>query len=330
MHTPRIAAVLVLALASLMPLRAADLDPYLPEDTENYLSINVRQIVDSPLFQKQLLVPLKEMLVEAGGETVQSILKEVGVDPFKDIDRITIVSPRSLETDRGLIIVQGTFDQAKFEAKGKEAARTNSDALKLHAVKIAANTKATIWEVAIPQQPDTPLFVALPSNKTLLVSPGKDYIVDAMRQQAGRAKPNLKNKEVAAVLEKINPRQSISVALFGKSLAQADNELLPQFLTEAFGSVEALGGGVTVQEDVKLELLLANSDSDSAARMQKTLDKLLKSALVGLSLLGDERRELTLVLDVVKSIKITNRGRVVSISGRLTQDVLEDFFRQEQ
>src|SRR4051794_29935319 len=118
MLTPRFAAVLVLALAGVTPARAADLDPFLPEDTESYLSVNVRQIVDSPLFQKQLLAPLKQMLVETGGDAVQGVLKDLGVDPFRHIDRVTIASPSTTETDRGLIIIHGTFDPAKFKAKG--------------------------------------------------------------------------------------------------------------------------------------------------------------------------------------------------------------------
>jgi hypothetical protein len=35
------------------------------------------------------------------------------------------------------------------------------------------------------------------------------------------------------------------------------------------------------------------------------------------------------LLDVIKSIKITNRGRVLSVSAKLPEDVLEDFFRKD-
>lgn len=331
MLPPRIAAIFVLALAGSAPARAVDLDPLLPADTEGYLSVNVRQIVDSPLFQKQLLAPLKKMLVESGGETVQGVLKELGVDPFKHIDRVTIASPSTSEPDRGLIIVQGTFDPAKFEAKGKDAAKNNAETLKLHAAPLGGGVKATIWEVALPQQQqETSLFVALPNPKTLVLSPGKDYVVDALKQHAtGKTKGALKNKDIAALIEKMDARQSVSLAVLGKSLGKADNEVVPKFLTEAFGKVEAIGGGLTIHDDVKLELLLASIDTEAAARMQKAGDKVLKAALVGLSLLGEERKELSLLLEVVKSIKISNRGRVVAVSGRLTQDLLEDFFKKD-
>lgn len=328
MLTPRFVAVLALALAVPVSAPAADLDPYLPADTESYLSVNVRQVIDSPLFQKQLLAPAKKMLLDAGGETLQGILKDLGVDPFKDIDRVTIVSPSTKEADRGLIIVHGRFDQAKFKTKGEDEAKKNPDALKLHTISLGGGASHTLWEVILPQQQDTSIFVALPTNRTLLVSPGKDYVVDALKQHHAKKKPSLKNKDIAALLEKMDSKQSVSVAMLGQSVGKADNGLVPMFLTEAFGGIEAIGGGMTVNDDVKLELLLASKDSDSAQKMQKALDKMLKASLVGLALLGEERKELSLLLEVLKSIKISNKSKVVSVTGRLTQDLLEDFFKK--
>ncbi|MFO0881386.1 MAG: hypothetical protein U0840_29145 [Gemmataceae bacterium] len=323
----RLAVILVLIGVSSARLRAAEVDPLLPPDTESYLSVNVRQIVDSQLFQKQLLAPAKEMLLEVGGDTVRTVLKDLGVDPFKNIDRLTIVSPKTTEADRGLIIVQGTFEADKFRTKGEEAARLNPDSLKLHTANLGGS-KQTLWEVVIPNQ-EASVFVGMPSNRTLLLSPGKDYVIDALKMHANRKPAPLKNKEFAALLERLDPKQSISVAVLGRSLGRADQELVPKFLVNALGGVEAIGGGLTVENDVRLDLLLASRDTEAAGRMHKALDKLLKGTLVGVALLGEERRELTLVLEVLKSVKVSNRGKVVGVSGKLTQDVLEDFFKKD-
>ena len=327
MSPPRFAAVLLLALAA-SPAARADVDPLLPPDTESYVSINVRQVIESPLFQKQLLAPLKEALQEAGGDKLKETLKDLGIDPFKDIDRLTMASPGGVETDRGLIFATGTFDPAKFKLKAEEAAKDTPDAVKLHDTPLGGGAKHAIYEVAIPNQ-DASLFVALASNKLVLASPGKDYVVDALKRAREKKKVELNNKAFQAVLEKLDDKQSLSVAFLGKSIANADNEVVPKFLTEAFGRIDAVGGGLNVTNEVKLDLLLASKDSDSAQRMQKTLDKGLKMALVGLSLLGEERKELNLLLEVVKSVKVSARGKVVGVSGRLTQDVVEDFFKKD-
>jgi hypothetical protein len=327
MSPPRLAAVLLLAFAGPVAARA-DLDPLLPPDTESYVSVNVRQVIESPLFQKQLLAPLKQALEEVGGDQLKTILKDLGVDPFKDVDRLTMASPGGVEADRGLIIAQGTFDPAKFKAKAEEAARDHPEALKLHETPLGGGAKHAIWEVVIPNQ-DSSLFVALASNKLLLASPGKDYVVDALKRARDKKKAGLNNKAFQAILEKLDPKQSLSLAFLGKSIANADNEVVPKFLTDAFGNIEAVGGGLDVTNEIKLDILLASKDTESARRMQMALDKGLKLALVGLSLLGEERKELTLLLEVVKSVKVSARGKVVGVSGRLTRDVIEDFFKKD-
>src|SRR5262245_49111803 len=47
--------------------RAGDIDPYLPDDTEAVVSVNVRQILDAPLVKKEALDALNKMLEERGG-----------------------------------------------------------------------------------------------------------------------------------------------------------------------------------------------------------------------------------------------------------------------
>src|SRR5262245_5956460 len=192
MSPPRFAAVLLLALAGAAPARA-DVDPLLPPDTESYVSVNVRQVVESPLFQKQLLGPLKQALEEAGGAKLKNTLKDLGIDPFKDVDRLTVASPGGVETDRGLVLITGTFDPAKLKSKAEEAARDTPDALKRHDAPLGGGARHAIYEVVVPNQ-DSSLFVTLASNKLLLASPGKDYVVDALKRARDRKKAELTNK----------------------------------------------------------------------------------------------------------------------------------------
>jgi len=98
----RLALVLVLALVAPGLGRAADIDPLLPADTQSYLSINVKAILDAPLFKSQLLGPLKDLL----GDTPEAkdILGDLGFDPLKDLDRVLFAMPGGPDTDRGLMV----------------------------------------------------------------------------------------------------------------------------------------------------------------------------------------------------------------------------------
>jgi hypothetical protein len=327
MSAPRFAAVLALALAAPAGLRAADLDPYLPADTESYVSLNVRQMLESPIIKKVALGPLRNALKDAND--VNDILKDLGFDPFKHLDRVTVASPTSTDTDRGLIIVQGTFDERKFRAKAADAAQNNSEALTIHKVPLGGGVTHEVYEVAVPGQ-DLSLFVALATNKVLLASPGKDYVVDALKQVRQKKQPALKNKAFQALLEKMDPRQSLSLAVLGKSLAGAASlGILPKAARDSLANLEAIGGGLTVGKEIKLDVAVSSKDERNARRTREVLDKGVKLALVGLALLGEERKELGLLLEVMKTVKVTGKARVVALSARLTADVLEDFFKKD-
>jgi len=51
---------------------------------------------------------------------------------------------------------------------------------------------------------------------------------------------------------------------------------------------------------------------------------------VGLTLLAENRKELSLLLEVLKTIKISGKGKTVGFTARLTADVLDDFFKKDE
>jgi hypothetical protein len=328
MTTMRLAIVaFALALMPVSALRAADIDPLVPPDSQTYLSINVKAALGSPFFEKQLLAPVKNLLGEVS--EVQEIFSDLGFDPLKDLHRIVIAMPGGADTDRGLVIAHGTFDETKFEKRAKDAAENNDDVFKIHKVKLGADSMGTVYEVIVPGQ-DTSIFVAMVSNKIMVASPGKDYVVDALKQHRAKKKATLKNKEFQALVENLDPKHAISFAVLGKSLAAAVSDALPAGFADSIKKIEVIGGGLTVTNEVKLEVLVASADATSADSVRMTLDKGVKLGMVGLALLTEGRKDLEVLLEVVKTIKISGKGKVVSLSAKLTADVLKDFFEKEK
>src|SRR5208283_5050685 len=126
-------------------------------------------------------------------------------DPFKDLDKMVSAGPGGSDNDKGLIIIHGRFNLDKFKTKGEETAKANSDILKIHKIN---DGKDILYEVTIDGLPSS-LWVSFASKNTLLVSPGKDYVVDALKRTD---KPvALKNKDFQGMLEKMDPRQSFSL-----------------------------------------------------------------------------------------------------------------------
>jgi hypothetical protein len=317
-----LAAVLLAALAG----RAAEIDPYLPEDTESVLNLNVRQLLDSPLVKKHALALAQEALRD--NDQVQDILKDLGFDPFKDLDRVVVATPAGTDKDRGLVIVRGRFDVAKFKAKADEAAKDSPDNLKIHKV---LGGKHTLYEVIVPDLGDDSLFVALAGRDTLLVSFGKDYVVNALKKAGKTDPPALKNKNFQTLLEKLDDRQSVSLAVVKNADLQGAAGQLPPEIRKVVEKIEAIGGGLTISDEVKMEVVVTTKNAAAAK-------DIADSAKAGLNLLPGVLAVLVpestpgaeFLVEFTKSLRVTSKGESVVFRGRISSDFIEDALKKKK
>src|SRR5262245_42213299 len=112
--------VVAVALVLSGPVRAAEPDKSLPDDTTLIVHVNIRQSLDSPLGKKHV-VPLVQQQLQQSAELTQS-LTALGFDPMKDFDSLTVATSGidSTEADKELakltVTAHGTFDLAKVHA----------------------------------------------------------------------------------------------------------------------------------------------------------------------------------------------------------------------
>src|SRR5882672_5380822 len=104
-------AALLLGLLAAGPARSADVDPYLPNESELVLSVNIDQLLNSALGKKYLRAAIEEAL--KGNGQIQEVLKYLELDPFKDVGRVT-VALSSGAADTGFVIVNGKFNREKI------------------------------------------------------------------------------------------------------------------------------------------------------------------------------------------------------------------------
>ncbi len=304
---------LLLLAAVAAPARAGDLDKFLPEDTESVVTFNFRQLLDSALVKKYGLEHAKEALKNA--DEINDVLKDLGFDPFKDLDVVIIAGPASGEQDKGLIIAHGKFDVDKFKAKADDAVKNNGDVVKVH--KSGTNL---IYEVKIPDQEQT-LFVALAGKDTILASPGKDYVIDGLKKVDAKKNTGLKNKQVQAMIEKMDAKQTLSIALVGEGFAKAD---LPDPKMKALlAKIDAVSGGLTISDEVKLEIGITTKTAADAKEINKAINDGLNQGLVVLGLLAANNESLVPVMDFVKSVKATAKDKAVVIKAAISAEALE-------
>jgi hypothetical protein len=100
-------------------------------------------------------------------------------------------------------------------------------------------------------------------------------------------------------------------------------------LVDAFGGIEAIGGGLTLGTEIKLDLAIAGKSNEAADKVRENLEQGVRLGKVGLLLVSKEQKALEVLLEVLNTVKIGGRGKVVSLSARLTVDVLDEFFKKD-
>src|SRR6266446_1191924 len=83
-------------LAFVLPIRAAEVDKYLPTETEFVSHVNVKQLLDSAIVKKHAVDKLRDLL--KGQDQASAVLEALGFDPFKDLASVTIAGS-SFEND---------------------------------------------------------------------------------------------------------------------------------------------------------------------------------------------------------------------------------------
>jgi hypothetical protein len=312
-RTTWLGGLLLLAFAA-VPARAADIDKFVPEDSEFITSVNVRQLLDSGVVKKVGLEHAKEALKSS--DEVAEVLKTLDFDPFKDLDQVIMASPGGNEQDKGLIIAHGKFDVAKFRAKAEETAKQKGDVLKIH--KSGANQ---IYEVKIQGDQEVTLFVAIASKDTILASPGKDYVVDALKKESLKKNAGLKNKQLQTMAEKMDPKQTLSIALVGEAFAKAEipNEQAKALLAK----IDAVSGGVTVTDEVKIEIGVTTKNAADAKDISKAVNDGLNQLILLVGVLSANEPKLAPALDFLKSVKTTTKDTVITIKGALDADAID-------
>ena len=84
------------ALCLAHPALAADADKMIPADADVVISINVRQLVDSPAFQKY---GKADAIQGLQNPQVQALLSALGLDPLKDVDSLLLTSAGDVMAD---------------------------------------------------------------------------------------------------------------------------------------------------------------------------------------------------------------------------------------
>lgn len=299
----------VVALAS--PVRAAEVDKYLPENTEVVAVVNAKQILDAPLIKKHFLEQLREHL--KGSSELMTVLDSLGFDPFKDLTSITVALPALSSDAKPVIITHGNFDKAKFEAKGEEVAKEKSDILKIHK---EGNRK--IYEV---KHEGPPNFVGLIDATTIVAGPEKQQVLDAFAKADSKAKGTIK-KATQELVEKADAKQSIWVAITANAFLKSDVPIDDK-AKKALEMLDSITAGLTVEKGVQLRLAVATKSAANAKELAQKLKDGLGEVKGLVALFAEQKKELAPLVDLVGNLQVSTEGNTILVKSDVSEENIE-------
>jgi hypothetical protein len=301
-------AVLMLAL----PVRAAEVDQYLPEDTQVVLVVNAKQLLDSPLVKKHFLEQLRGLI---SGDEVAKLLDSLGFDPFKDLTSITGAMSLIGNDAKGLLIAHGQFDKAKFEAKAEEVAKDKGDTLKIH-----KEGDRKVYEVK-HDGAEKPHFVGLVDKTTIVAGPEKQSVLDAFAKAEGKTKGTVK-KAIQDLIEKVDPKQSVWFTATANAFLKGDfsgDDKAKKNLEK----MDSITAGVTVDKGVKVDLAIATKNATNAKELAEEIKEGLSQVKGLLALMADQNKEIAPLVDTVGNLKINTEGSTITLKSEVSEEIIE-------
>jgi hypothetical protein len=302
-------AALALGLISAGFAPAADVDSYLPNESEVVASLNVDQLLNSPLGKRYLRAAIEQGLKD--NPQVGDILKYAELDPFKDISRVTL---SMWGKDNALVIVGGKFNRQKISDLAAKAAADQPDKVKVH-----KTDGLTIFET-IDGKKST--FTAFASDATILMSPDITILKDVLTKTSGKV--GQVKKELAALIAKADAKQTLWAAALPSvtsaiPLPPTDN---PQ-QKQAVNGLESIAGALNVETDARLTLSLNNKTAQAAQIINKQIIDGVNLLKLFLPSAAKDKPEIVPLVEVLGTIRSLAKGKTVVVTAEMTGAQIE-------
>lgn len=299
--------------------RAADLGKLFPKETDIVVTLNVRQVLDSPAVKNNALDLIKTSL--SSSKEAQQAIKALGLDPLHDFNRVSIgIGLENLAQPKAVVILEGKFDVKKITetldslVKGEPA--------QYGVEKVSGKS---IWKLTTPNQP-YPMFAAPIDGNLVVVATNKENVVAAFDSVNETAKPRI-SKELAVLLSKRTDQSSLFMAAHTKgklnSIPLADNDM-----KKIIDQVHSITADLKVATDLNLELTIGTGDLDEAKKMKDLVEGGIDLAKIQAKVALAAQPELQPLLDFFNSMSAARTDKMVVVSGKLRGDAIEKLFKK--
>lgn len=320
----RLAAALAAALAVAPGARAAEPDRLLPAEADTIVYVNFRQIVEADVVKKYALEQIKQALA---GQEAKKFLEEMGLDPLKDVDKVWAgTSGKNQDDMKALVVVHGTFDPDKL-LKAAEAA-TKKDGELFSMVK---DGNATMFKY----QPENgnPVYGTVVDATTVVAGTDKKLVATALKQADEKKKAPIK-AELAELIKGLDEKASMfAVSLvkgkFDALKLPAQSPIDLSSVEKSLPKTDTISVVVKVAADINLEVIFGMKDEDAAEDMAAAVSKLITDVGGFVPALIAFEPKAKPLADVIKTVKSDVKKKNVTVTGKVTGDIIGKFINPE-
>ncbi len=317
-----LAATLTAGLTLSAPARAAEIDTLLPSETESVIFVNVKQILASDIVKKYALGQLKQMI--ESNEDAQKMLKDLGIDPMKDIDQVTAGTWGKDKDDMNVVaIVRGKFDPTKLMAAAEKEAKTNGDK-----VAVVVEGKYKLIKFTNEKSPK-PFYASAADETTIVAGTDKKLVVNALAAAAEKTKPTVK-KELAQLLLKMDEKASMYTCgvVDGTKVELPPNMNIPGVdgakLAKQLEKMTNLSFTVRITDEFTMDGTAGMKDGDAADDFGDTLNQLIGTVKGFLPLVSMQQPKFKPLADEVgKSLKSKVKDKEVTLMLKISADSID-------
>ncbi len=326
---------------------AVEIEPGLPPNATAIVTVNVKQLLHTPVVKQHGLRGLKQLCKDTA--LIQRALEALGFDPFRDLERLSLAVISQDKKEAFVLIVRGHFDTARFRTLGRHLAREWSDQLKLHKedgrtfYSIVSSGEHGSVVFSAEKQERTCTFgvggkgslldlfggtcVTLASKDTLIAASSPELLKETCDRVGGKDSPA--RQPLRRLLADLDGKQTVVFAVQpAPTVAERTVDWWETDGSEAQEDpkpadwLRDLCGGITLAEDFTLRCTLrASSSRDAREAMTGLAD--LRLRMDGLAtFLAGSSKEYAFLKEVPRSFLAVRKKDVILVEGHLSAETL--------
>jgi hypothetical protein len=307
MLTARTVAPAVLALAALLPAApAADIDPYVPANSEWMLRVNVRQLADAPALKKNAGPALRAGL--GARPELMKPLVALGVDPLTDVTSLTAAGSGLPEDKQAVLIVRGDFGSDKVRATADKQVKEQPTIWK--AMKGGG---ATTYEMR-DKGGKVLAYLAVVGEGTVLVATDRKYVTAAAARDP--KKPVQVSEALRKLVEKADGKDDVWLA---SVKPQHVHKLLTKspYTAGIADDVTAFTARVKAGDDLKVSFSVHTKGKKTAEEVAGLLDAAKGFASIAAQNIDGVGM---LLSDLIDACKTSTDGGTATLAGELNEE----------